>query len=145
MANLVVHFEIHASEPQRLIDFYSVLLGWEFTRFGDMDYWSISTGEGSIQVGSAGHGINGGLTRRRGPSPETGAPVAGANLVVAVDDVDSTFTRGIELGAVEALPPDDMPGVGRLAYLIDPDGNIFGFLSPVLSDGTNVMDPPASE
>ena len=22
MANLVVHFEIHASEPQRLIDFY---------------------------------------------------------------------------------------------------------------------------
>lgn len=145
MANLVVHFEIHASEPQRLIDFYSTLLGWEFTRFGDMDYWSISTGEGSIQVGSAGHGINGGLTRRRGPRPETGAPVAGANLVVAVDDVDSTFTRGIELGAVEALPPDNMPGVGRLAYLIDPDGNIFGFLSPVLSDGTNVMDPPASD
>ena len=144
MANLVVHFEIHASEPQQLIDFNSSLLGWEFTRFGDMDYWSITTGEGSIQVGSAGHGINGGLTRRRGPSPVAGAPVAGANLVVAVDDVDSTFTRGIELGAVEALPPDDMPGVGRLAYLIDPDGNVFGFLSPVLSDGTNVMDPQAS-
>ncbi|WP_407636741.1 VOC family protein [Intrasporangium oryzae] len=27
MANLVVHFEIHASEPQRLIDFYGALLG----------------------------------------------------------------------------------------------------------------------
>jgi len=28
MANLVVHFEIHASEPPRLIDFYTRLLGW---------------------------------------------------------------------------------------------------------------------
>ena len=26
MANLVVHFEIHASEPQRLIDFYASIL-----------------------------------------------------------------------------------------------------------------------
>ena len=32
MANLVVHFEIHASEPQALIDFYSKLLGWDFSR-----------------------------------------------------------------------------------------------------------------
>ena len=48
MANLVVHFEIHASEPQRLIDFYSELLGWTFNQFGDAPYWSIDTGEGSI-------------------------------------------------------------------------------------------------
>ena len=36
MANLVVHFEIHASEPQLLIDFYTELFGWTFTQFGDM-------------------------------------------------------------------------------------------------------------
>ena len=48
MANLVVHFEIHATEPQRLIDFYSELLGWRFTQFGDTPYWTIETGEGSI-------------------------------------------------------------------------------------------------
>src|SRR4051812_17338602 len=29
-ANLVVHFEIHASEPQKLIDFYSSLFGSQF-------------------------------------------------------------------------------------------------------------------
>jgi predicted enzyme related to lactoylglutathione lyase len=146
MANLVVHFEIHAAQPQRLIDFYSSLLGWQFSRFGDMDYWSITTGEGAIQAGAAGFGINGGLTRRRGPSPAIGGPVTGADLVIGVDDVDATFARGLELGGVAALPPDDLPGVGRLAYLIDPDGNIFGFISPVLSDGTNAMEnagPPA--
>ena len=57
MANLVVHFEIHASEPQLLIDFYSGLLGWRFTQFGDVPYWKIETGEGAIGnvAGSAGH------------------------------------------------------------------------------------------
>ncbi|MFZ1411368.1 MAG: VOC family protein [Micropruina sp.] len=137
MANLVVHFEIHASTPQRLIDFYSSLLGWTFTQYGEMEYWSISTGEGSIELGTGGHGINGGLVQRQGPSPEIGAPVAGANLVVAVDDVDATFHLGLELGAVEAVAPNDMPGIGRLAYLIDPDGNIIGFISGEPSDDTS--------
>lgn len=142
MANLVVHFEVHGQEPQRLIDFYSSLLGWTFSQVGDMEYWIIDTGEGSMRMGGPGSGINGGLTRRRGPSPEIGAPVAGANLVVGVDDVDGLFAKGLELGGSEAMAPDDMPGVGRLAYLIDPDGNIFGMISPILSDGSNVMDGP---
>jgi predicted enzyme related to lactoylglutathione lyase len=140
MANLVVHFEIHAAEPQRLIDFYSALFGWTFTRFGEVEYWVINTGDGSIVTGSAGYGINGGLVQRQGASPQVGGPVAGANLVLGVDDVDAVFTKGIELGGVGALPPADMAGVGRIAYLIDPDCNIFGFISPVLSDGTNVME-----
>ena len=140
MANLVVHFEIHAAEPQRLIDYYSSLFDWTFTKFGDADYWVINTGEGAIVTGSPGQGINGGLVKRQGPSPQAGAPVTGANLVLGVEDVDAVFTKGIELGGVEALPPEDMPGVGRVGYLIDPDGNIFGFISPVLSDGTNVME-----
>ena len=82
MANLVVHFEIHASEPQRLIDFYSQLLGWKFTQFGDQPYWSIETGEGAIGkvAGTAGHGINGGLAERRGQKPAPGAPVMGSDF-----------------------------------------------------------------
>jgi hypothetical protein len=76
VSNLVVHFEIHATEPQTLIDFYSELLGWRFTKFGDTAYWAIDTGEGSIrQPGQSGNGINGGLAERRGPRPEPGAPV----------------------------------------------------------------------
>jgi predicted enzyme related to lactoylglutathione lyase len=140
MANLVVHFEIHASEPQRLIDFYSGLLGWTFTRFGDMPYWAIDTGEGAIGMDTPGNGINGGLTQRQGPAPELGAPVNGADLVVGVDgSVDDLFRRGLELGGTEALPLADMQGIGRVGYLLDPDGNVFGLISPVLSDGTNVM------
>ena len=139
MANLVVHFEIHASEPQRLIDFYGGLFGWTFTGFGEMPYWVIETGDGSVQLDKPGFGINGGLTQRQGPAPEPGAPINGCNFVIGTDDVDALFGRGIELGATEALPLTDMPGVGRLGYLIDPDGNVFGLISPVMSDGTNAM------
>ncbi len=141
MANLVVHFEIHASEPQRLVDFYSQLLGWKFTQFGDVPYWTIETGEGAIGnvAGTAGHGINGGLTKRMGPRPEVGAPVNGCNIVVGVDDVDGLMRRGVELGGTEALPATDWPGIGRGGYLLDPDGNVFGLISPILSDGTTGM------
>jgi predicted enzyme related to lactoylglutathione lyase len=141
VANLVVHFEIHASEPQRLVDFYTQLLGWKFQQFGDQPYWSIDTGEGSIGnvAGTPGHGINGGLTQRRGPSPEVGAPVTGCDVVIGVDDVDGLMRRGIELGGREALAAEDMQGIGRVGYLLDPDNNVFGLISPVLSDGTNVM------
>ena len=138
MANLVVHFEIHASEPQKLIDFYSELLGWKFSQFGDVPYWTIDTGEGAIGnvAGSAGHGINGGMNPRQGPKPELGAPVVGCNFVVGVEDVDDLMRRGVELGGTEALPAQDMEGVGRVAYLLDPDNNVFGLISPIMSDGT---------
>jgi predicted enzyme related to lactoylglutathione lyase len=141
VANLVVHFEIHASEPQRLIDFYAGLLGWRFTRFGEVPYWTIETGEGAVGniAGTPGHGINGGLLQRLGLKPEPGAPVMGCNLVVAVDDVDSLMRRGLELGGTEALAAADMPGVGRLGYLLDPDNNVFGLISAVMSDGTTGM------
>ena len=141
MANLVVHFEIHGSEPQRLVDFYSALLGWRFTQFGDEPYWSIDTGEGAIgnAAGRPGLGINGGLAQRRGPRPEAGAPVNGCDIVIGVEDVDALMRRGLELGGTEALAASDMQGVGRVGYLLDPDGNVFGLISPVMSDGTNVM------
>ena len=138
MSSLVVHFEIHASEPQRLIDFYSQLLGWTFEQYGDIPYWTISTGEGSIGMDSPGMGINGGLAQREGPAPDAGAPINGCNVVIGVDDADASFAKGIELGGAEAVPPDDMEGIGRVAYLRDPDGNVFGLISEVLSDGTDV-------
>ncbi len=143
MANLVVHFEIHATEPEKLIEFYSRLLGWTFQSYGggDQAYWVIDTGEGAIGnvAGRPGLGINGGLVQRRGPRPELGAPVAGCNIVVGVDDVDGLMRLGVELGATEALPATDWPGIGRGGYLLDPDNNVFGLISPVLSDGTQGM------
>jgi len=76
MANLVVHFEIHASEPQRLIDFYSELLGWRFGQWGEVPYWTIETGEGAI--GRPDTGSTAGWSRDRAPSPSWAHPSSAA-------------------------------------------------------------------
>lgn len=129
--SLVVHFEIHASDPQRLIDFYGEVFGWTFTRFGEEPYWIIDTGEGSIHHADVpGFGINGGLVQRPGPPPAPGSPVVGANLVVGTDDADAVYAKALAAGAVEAMPLEDTEGVGRLGYLIDPDGNLIGLIAP---------------
>jgi predicted enzyme related to lactoylglutathione lyase len=131
--SLVVHFEIHASEPERLIDFYTEVFGWTFTAFEGAPYWVIDTGEGSVrQPDEKGFGINGGLVQRMGPKPEVGGPVTGANLVVGTDDVDALFAKALTSGATEALPLQDMEGVGRLAYVLDPDNNIIGMIQPAM-------------
>src|SRR4051794_41824840 len=105
MANLVVHFEIHASEPQKAIDFYSQLLGWTFTQFGETPYWVIETGEGAIGnvAGTAGHGINGGLLPRQEPSPEGGAPGKLPTTPGGRAGVDSLIRRAVELGGTDRL------------------------------------------
>ena len=146
MANLVVHFELHATDPEVLITFYGELLGWQFTRFGEMEYWAIRTGDGAIESGAPGTGINGGLTRRGDTRPEVGAPINGCVPVIGVDgDIDQLFATGLSLGAVEALPLQDLPGFGRLGYLIDPDHNVFGQITPRLSDGTMAMGSGAQD
>ena len=97
MANLVVHFEIHASEPQKLVDFYTQLFGWTFTNYGggDQPYWVIDTGEGAIGnvAGQPGLGINGGLTQRMGPRPEVGAPVTGISVSIAFGGITAFLVR----------------------------------------------------
>jgi uncharacterized protein len=59
--NRVIHFEIHAANPQRAISFYKNVFGWEFNNWGGSeDYWLIRTGPDDKP------GINGGLIKRRG-------------------------------------------------------------------------------
>jgi hypothetical protein len=88
---------------------------------------SIDTGDGAIGMNAPGNGINGALTQRQGPPPEGGGPVNGCNVVVSVDgSIDELFQKGLDLGAAEALPLDDMQGIGRVGYLLDPIGTSSG-------------------
>lgn len=118
----VVHFEIHASEPQALIDFYTALLGWRFTAAEGMEYWLVQTGE------AAEPGIDGGLLRRPQAAPAEGQAVNAFVCTVAVDSLDETLARAASLGASVALPKNPVTGVGWLAYVTDPDGNLLGLL-----------------
>ena len=123
----VVHFEIHATEPERAARFYRELLGWEITRWeGPMEYWLVRTGDGP--------GIDGGLLRRQGGAPSPGQAVNAYVCTVDVTDLDDALTRGARLGATVSVPRMAVPGLGWLAYITDPEGNILGMMQ---------MDPTA--
>jgi predicted enzyme related to lactoylglutathione lyase len=116
-----VHFEIHADEPERAMRFYSCF-GWEFSRWGDEEYWLVKTGPATEP------GIDGGLMRRRGPPPAATQAVNAFPCVVDVPDLDGYVARVEHVGGVIVVPKMAMPGVGWLAYAKDTEGNIFGMM-----------------
>lgn len=119
----VVHFEIHASDPDRLAEFYRELFGWTIEKWaGPMPYWVITTGD------TAAPGINGGLIQRHGDGPAIGQSVNAFVCTVDVADVDAAVAKALTLGAIEALPKMPIPGVGWLAYVMDPDRNVLGLM-----------------
>lgn len=138
----IIHFEIQAAQPDRLITFYSSLFGWKFRKWdGPTDYWLINTGPDDRP------GIDGGLlqrcaeqTRTTPPSPQAQQapptqqasawpPAANAFVcTIDVEQIDEAVARAGQLGGTVAMPKTPVPGVGQLAYVNDPDGNLFGMM-----------------
>jgi hypothetical protein len=128
--NRPVHFEIHATDPEPVRAFYETVLGWRFQQWGDNPYWLVVTGDGDPMAGTphSEPGVDGGLLPRRGDRPGESQPVNAFVMTVDVPDCDAYVERVVAAGGSVAMAPDDMPGVGRVAYVKDPDGNLFGML-----------------
>lgn len=117
----VVHFEIHAADPDRAGNFYKSLFGWEFQKWeGPMEYWLITTGPNDQP------GINGGLVRRQGEVD--GQAVIAYVCTVDVENLDASVQTAVDKGGQIALPKMPIPGMGWLAYCKDTEGNIFGMM-----------------
>jgi len=117
----VIHFEIHASDPDRSVKFYESLFGWTFQKWeGPMDYWLVTTGPDSQP------GINGGLLRRQGEID--GQAVIAYVCTVDVENIDTAITKAQSLGAQVVVPKMPIPGMGWLVYCKDSEGNIFGMM-----------------
>ena len=117
----VVHFEIHAADPDRAVNFYQKLFGWNFQKWeGPMDYWLVTTGPDDQP------GINGGLMRRQGEID--GQAVIAYVCTIDVADVDASTNKAVSNGAQVVVPKMPIPGVGWLVYCKDTEGNIFGML-----------------
>lgn len=119
MANRVVHFEIPANQPEALTKFYAELFGWTFQKapVPGMEYWLCNTG-------SEGPGINGAIMKRQSPQqPWTD--------YVEVANIDATLANATKLGAKVAMAKQPVPGVGAVAAILDPQGNLFGLFEPL--------------
>lgn len=119
--NRVVHFEIHADDPERAITFYSRLFGWKFAKWNDpVKYWMIETGP------EAETGIDGGLLPRR--HPIDGQGVIAYICTIEIENLDQTIRTAQGLSATVVSPKMPIPGIGWLAYLKDTEGNTFGIM-----------------
>ena len=116
--NRVVHFEIYTDDPDAVRPFYQDVFGWKFEKFsgGPVEYWLVTTGNDKEP------GINGGLAR-----PREGQG-AGTLNTVAVPSLDRAIRKIEQAGGNICVPKMAIPGVGWLAYVKDPEGNILGMM-----------------
>ncbi|MGZ4718257.1 MAG: VOC family protein, partial [Acidimicrobiales bacterium] len=103
MAGKVVHFEIPIDRGDRAVAFYSQAFGWQLDRWGPLDYWTTTAGEGD--------GIGGALTQR---SDESSTLM----FYIEVDDIDAALGKVEAAGGTRLTPRMPIPTVGWSAFFL---------------------------
>lgn len=122
--NRPIHFEIQADNPERAMEFYKSVFGWEFQKWegSPTGYWMILT----APMDSKEAGINGGLLQRPCPTPPKESGTNAYTCTMEVANFDETAKK-IELaGGIVALPKFDLAGMAWQGYFLDTEGNTFG-------------------
>lgn len=114
MSNRPIHFELGVIDPERACRFYETVFGWKASKWeGPMPYWLVTTGDKSEP------GIDGAILIHQDKQPRT------VNTI-GVESVDAHAAKVTEAGGQVVVPKMPVPGVGWLAYCLDPEGNLFG-------------------
>ena len=129
--NPVVHFEMPYEDGKRMADFYTKAFGWKANMLGeDMGSYVVAhtTETDENQMVKRPGAINGGFFKRTKPDQYP-------SVVIAVDDIHAAMKKveeagGKALGGLTPGQPDDIPGIGLYASIIDTEGNRVGMLQP---------------
>ena len=107
----ITHIEFPADDIERAKRFYGAVAGWEFSEMeGLPNYWLFRTSD------TAG----GGLGKR-------GETVANdVRVYIDVDNLEEAIAAASANGGKVVTPPSPVPGFGRYAAVLDPEGNEIG-------------------
>ena len=109
--------ELMTTDPAAAAAFYSALFGWSVKEMGaEMGGYRV------VNVGDTGVG---GIMKC--PEGQPIPPHWGA--YVTVDNVEQTIAKCNELGGKVMMPPTDIPNVGRMAVLQDPQGAVVSVIA----------------
>jgi predicted enzyme related to lactoylglutathione lyase len=123
--NPVIHFEMPATDMERVQQFYQNAFGWQTTPMGpEMGNFVLAfTAESDenrtpIKPGS----INGGFYEKSQQDQQV-------KLTILVDDIREAMKQieaagGKVIGGQKTGEPDEVPGVGLFAAFTDPEGNL---------------------
>ena len=117
----IVHFEIPATDAERLSRFYSTVFGWKIEKapMPGLDYWLISTGPQGKSVG-------GGMYRKTRPDDRP------RNFVL-VEKIDPAIVAFLAAGGSEVVGKREVPGMGWSFIGADPEGNVIALWEPQMS------------
>jgi predicted enzyme related to lactoylglutathione lyase len=110
--------ELMTSDPTAAMEYYGKLFGWELLPFpmAEFEYNVIRNGEAMI----------GGIM----PIPkDAGGMPSNWGCYVTVADCDETVKKALELGGKVCMGPQDIPDVGRMAVIQDPQGAVLSVIA----------------
>jgi len=113
--------ELLTSDPEGAQAFYKDVIGWSTQAWegGGEPYTMWMTSETAV----------GGVMRLPPPAVEAGAPPHWVTYV-AVSDADGVIERTTSKGGTLVWGPEDIPEIGRVAFLADPQGAHFAIHQP---------------
>lgn len=111
-----IWYELLTSDADAAANFYGKVVGWSSADSGQegMDYRILSTPTGQV----------GGLMPLTAEMKAGGARPCWMGYV-GVDDVDACAERIKAASGTIHMPPQDIPGIGRFAFVADPQGVMF--------------------
>jgi len=117
----IVWNELNTHDVEGAKRFLGATLGWMFeaSPMPNFTYWIIKKGDERI----------GGIFDLNSDAMCNGVPEHWLTYI-AVDDVDARLKAALAAGAIEGRPPQDIPGVGRMAVLQQPGGAMVAWLTP---------------
>ncbi len=110
--------ELSTTDPEAAVAFYSQLFGWKVE--------AVPMPDGTYHVAKIGDAAIAGIMKTPshvGPMP----PAWGCYITVA--DVDASVRSCEALGGRVCAPPMDIPGIGRMAVLQDPQGAVINVMA----------------
>ena len=116
MASNISFFAVHADDLTRARRFYETVFGWKFRPWGPPGFFLIATGDNDDP------GIEGALQSRHEIVP--GQRINGYECTIDVDDIDKAAAAVVAHGGKIVLPKCEIPMVGWITKIQDPEGNI---------------------
>jgi predicted enzyme related to lactoylglutathione lyase len=126
-------FELLSRDVPRAVAFYHELFGWTAAAHpvGDPPYTVLSCN---------GEGIGGIMP----VTPAMDNPPAFWGVYMHVAHVDAAVDRVRHAGGTVVLDAHDIPGVGRIAGVVSPQGVMFYLMAPAMPEGNAPAPPPAA-
>lgn len=114
--------ELLTTDPEAAKEFYGSTIGWSFDSM-PMD------GGGTYSICMSEDKPCGGIMQLQDTAPGGDTPHWFA--YVAVDDLEARLEKAKSMGATIVREPFEVPGIGKIAMVEDPQGARMGWMTPV--------------